>query len=68
MQIILRIYDYLTAHKGLRRWVLASITLLALVSVCGLSYKEDITDFLPASTMSVRCSRYIGMCRGPTVL
>ena len=50
MQIILRIYDYLTAHKGLRRWVLASITLLALVSVCGLSYKEDITDFLPAST------------------
>ena len=43
----LRIYDFFHKH-ALVRWVsLAGITLVMLVSILRLSYKEDIQDFLP---------------------
>ncbi len=43
----MRVYDWMSGH---RRWCLASlavVTLLMVLSVTRLSYREDIRDFLP---------------------
>ena len=45
--VVLRIYDWMSGH---RRWCVASlvvVTLLMVLSVTRLSYREDIRDFLP---------------------
>ncbi|MBR3111258.1 MAG: hypothetical protein IKH35_08750, partial [Prevotella sp.] len=45
--LVLRIYDWMSGHRW---WCLASlavVTLLMLLSVTRLSYREDIRDFLP---------------------
>ena len=47
ISLALRIYDWMSGH---RCWCLASlavVTLLMLLSVTRLSYREDIRDFLP---------------------
>ena len=47
INLALRIYDWMSGH---RCWCLASlavVTLLMLLSVTRLSYREDIRDFLP---------------------
>ncbi len=46
-ELALRIYDWMSGHRW---WCLASlavVTLLMLLSVTRLSYREDIRDFLP---------------------
>ena len=45
--VVLRIYDWMSGH---RRWCVASlvvVTLLMVLSVTRLTYREDIRDFLP---------------------
>jgi hypothetical protein len=45
--VAVRIYDWMSGHRW---WCLASfvvVTLLMVLSVTRLSYKEDIRDFLP---------------------
>ncbi len=46
-KIILKIYDYLVAHKivGVSSFVI--VTILLVFSFLSLGYKEDISDFLP---------------------
>ena len=46
-ELVLRIYDWMSGHRW---WCLASlavVTLLMVLSVTRLSYREDIRDFLP---------------------
>ena len=45
--LVLRIYDWMSAHRGWCVASLAVVTLLMVLSVTRLSYKEDIRDFLP---------------------
>ena len=45
--MVLRIYDWMGAHRGWCVASLAVVTLLMVLSVTRLSYKEDIRDFLP---------------------
>ena len=46
-ELVLRIYDWMGAHRGWCVASLAVVTLLMVLSVTRLSYKEDIRDFLP---------------------
>lgn len=48
--MILRIYDYFSKHKPMLFASLALITVVLVASVVRLSYKEDISDFLPVGT------------------
>ncbi|MBQ5352605.1 MAG: MMPL family transporter, partial [Bacteroidaceae bacterium] len=48
--MILRIYDYFSKHKPMLFASLALITIVLVASVVRLSYKEDISDFLPVGT------------------
>ena len=45
--IILKIYSYLKMHRPVCILSLVAVTLLLMLSVLRLSYKEDIADFLP---------------------
>lgn len=45
--MILRIYDYFRTHRFVRNGILVFLTLLMVLSAATLSYKEDISDFLP---------------------
>ncbi len=45
--LALRIYDWMSGHRGWCMASLAVVTLLMVLSVTRLSYKEDIRDFLP---------------------
>ena len=47
---ILRIYEYLHEHRWVRWGSLVGITLVLIVLSLRLSYKEDISDFLPLGT------------------
>ena len=47
--MILRIFDFLRKHAVIRWASLFGITLVMLLSILHLSYKEDIQDFLPLS-------------------
>ena len=47
---ILRLYDYMKAHRMLCVLSFVVVTLLLVVSVLRLSYKEDISDFLPVDS------------------
>lgn len=45
--IILKIYSYLQIHRGRRLLSFGALTLLLVIFVSHLGYKEDIADFLP---------------------
>ncbi len=46
-ELILKIYDYLKTHRLSGICSSVAITLILLLAVTGLNYKEDIADFLP---------------------
>ncbi len=46
-EIILKLYDYMKMHRMTCIFSLIAVTLLLLLSVLRLEYKEDIADFLP---------------------
>ncbi len=46
-ELVLRIYGYMKTHRMARILSFVAFTLLLLLSVSRLSYKEDIADFLP---------------------
>ncbi|MCR5313180.1 MAG: MMPL family transporter, partial [Bacteroidaceae bacterium] len=45
--MVIRIYDYFRTHRMVLWSSLIAVTLLLVSLIVGLSYKEDITDFLP---------------------
>lgn len=45
--MIIKFFDFLHKHVLLRRSVLLTLTIALVVSVFQLSYKEDISDFMP---------------------
>ena len=47
---MLRIFDYLRTHATLRWLTLCCFTAVLAASVMRLTYKEDISDFLPLGT------------------
>ena len=46
-EFILRLYDYMKKHRMTCFFSLVAVTLLLVLSVSRLGYKEDIADFLP---------------------
>ena len=44
---MVKLFDFLHNHPLLRRSVLLTLTIALVVSVFQLSYKEDISDFMP---------------------
>ena len=48
--MIIQIYDYLHKHEVLRWSILAVCLIMVLLLASRLSYKEDISDFLPLGT------------------
>ena len=46
-ELILKIYDYLKTHRLSGICSSVAITLIFLLAVTRLNYKEDIADFLP---------------------
>lgn len=48
--MILKIFNYLNKHHNLRWGILLTVTLSLFLMVFRLSYKEDISDFLPLGT------------------
>ena len=46
-RIILRIYDFFHSHRGLGLGLILALTALLVWLISRLSYKEDISDFLP---------------------
>lgn len=50
IESILRLYDYLRAHRWIGMLSFAVVTLLLIGSVLRLGYKEDIADFLPVDS------------------
>ena len=58
--MILKIYDFLREHSFARHASLLAVTLAMLAAVWQLSFKEDISDFLPLDEVewqSIRTSR-----------
>ena len=47
---ILHLYNYMKAHKLVAVLSFMIVTLLLVVSVLRLGYKEDIADFLPVDS------------------
>jgi len=45
--LVLRIYDYLSAHKRVAAAILFVVLALSVVSLFRLDFQEDISDFLP---------------------
>ncbi|MBQ0073745.1 MAG: MMPL family transporter [Prevotella sp.] len=48
--MILKLYNYMTSHAALLWGSLVGITAVLVVLVLQMSYKEDISDFLPLGT------------------
>ena len=55
-RIILHIYDFLSARKGLAVVLLAVLIGLCALSALRMDYEEDISAFLPQSEESKRYS------------
>ena len=55
-KLVLHIYDYLSAHRGLAAALLAVLLALCALSALRMDYEEDITAFLPQSEESKRYS------------
>ena len=49
-ETVQRLYDYMKAHRMLCVLSFAVVTLLLVMSVLRLNYKEDIADFLPVDS------------------
>ena len=49
-ETIQRLYDYMKAHRMLCVLSFVIVTLLLVMSVLRLNYKEDIADFLPVDS------------------
>lgn len=45
--LVIRLYDYIRSHKGIATAVCVAASLLLVLQVVSINYKEDITDFLP---------------------
>lgn len=43
----LKVYDYVSTHKGIGRTVMVLLMALCVILTLRLDYKEEITDFLP---------------------
>ncbi len=48
--MIIRLFDYFRTHSVIRWGLLSILTIVLVFLVSGLSYKEDISDFLPLGT------------------
>lgn len=48
--LILKIYDYMHTHKSLCAISFVLITIVLVMKVTGMTYKEDISDFLPVGS------------------
>ena len=55
-KLVLHIYDYLSAHKGVAIVLMAVLLGLSALSALRMHYEEDITAFLPQSEESKRYS------------
>ena len=55
-KVILHIYDFLSAHKGLAAGILGLLMGFCALSALHMDYEEDITAFLPQSEESKRYS------------
>ena len=55
-KLILHIYDWLSARKGLTVFLMAGILGLCTLSALRMQYDEDISAFLPQSEESKRYS------------
>ena len=55
-RLVLHIYDWLSAHKGLAVFIMAVLLGLCALSALRMDYEEDITAFLPQSGESRRYS------------
>ncbi|MBR6863617.1 MAG: 1-acyl-sn-glycerol-3-phosphate acyltransferase [Bacteroidales bacterium] len=55
-KVVLHIYDYLSAHKGVAIFVMAVLLGLCALSALRMEYEEDISAFLPQSEESRRYS------------
>ena len=55
-KVVLHIYDYLSAHKGLAIFLMAFLLGLCTLSALRMEYEEDISAFLPQSEESRRYS------------
>ena len=49
IRFVIRLYDYMVAHKLVCALSFVVVTLTLIVSLTQLNYKEDISDFLPVS-------------------
>ena len=48
--MIIRLFEYFRTHSVIRWGLLSILTIVLVFLVSGLSYKEDISDFLPLGT------------------
>ena len=55
-KVILHIYDFLSARKGLAVFIMAVLLGLCALSALRMDYEEDISAFLPQSEESRRYS------------
>ncbi len=55
-KVILHIYDFLSAHKGLALLIMGVLAGFCALSALHMDYEEDITAFLPQSAESKRYS------------
>ena len=55
-KVILHIYDFLSAHKGLALFIMGILMGFCAFSALHMDYEEDITAFLPQSAESKRYS------------
>ena len=55
-KVVLHIYDFLSAHKGLAAGILGLLMGFCALSALHMDYEEDITAFLPQSEESKRYS------------
>ena len=63
-RLFIKIYRYLQQRKGFT--IALMVALCAIVSVCAsqLGFREDISDFLPASSNYSKVSKFIGIAAG----
>ena len=58
-EFILKLYDYMRMHRMTCFFSFVVITLLLVMSVLRLGYKEDIADFLPIDSEHHNALKYI---------
>ena len=63
-KLVLHIYDWLSARKGLAIFLMAVLLGLCTQSALRMHYEEDISAFLPQSAESKRYSDVYRPCDG----